>query len=238
VNVTAIMHESSIASELPQLLVWLKSVGFAPVMAMLLIASAAVPTFSSLMFCAVAVVPTVVFANVSAEGVSEGWGANGVLPVPLSATVCGEPVALSATESVAAKLAAEAGVNVTEMEQLAFAASELPQVLVWAKSVGLVPVIEIPEIVNAALPVFLSMTVCAGDVVPVLVVKLSELGESETAGAAAAVPVPLKVTVCGDPVALSATESVAAKLAAEAGVNVTEMEQLAFAASEFPQVLV
>jgi hypothetical protein len=35
------------------------------------------------------------------------------VPVPLSAVVCGEPDALSATESVAEKLAADAGVNVT-----------------------------------------------------------------------------------------------------------------------------
>jgi len=53
-------------------------------------------------------------------------------------------------------------------------------------------------------------------------------GESETAvpvtvklGIGAAVPVPVRDDVCGDPVALSATESVAEKLAAEAGVKVT-----------------
>jgi hypothetical protein len=39
--------------------------------------------------------------------------------------------------------------------------------------------------------------------------------------AAAAVPVPLSATDCGEPVALSATESVAEKLVAEAGVKVT-----------------
>jgi hypothetical protein len=36
-----------------------------------------------------------------------------------------------------------------------------------------------------------------------------------------AIPAPLKVTVCGDPEALSATDSVAEKPAAEAGVKVT-----------------
>ena len=35
------------------------------------------------------------------------------IPVPLKAAVCGEPEALSATESVAEKLVAEAGVKVT-----------------------------------------------------------------------------------------------------------------------------
>lgn len=50
--------------------------------------------------------------------------------MPVTVTICGEPVALSATETVAAKLAAEAGMKVTEMEQLAPAASVVPQVLV------------------------------------------------------------------------------------------------------------
>jgi hypothetical protein len=40
-------------------------------------------------------------------------------------------------------------------------------------------------------------------------------------GATAAVPVPLRAVVCGEPEALSATDSVAVKLAAEAGVKVT-----------------
>jgi len=52
------------------------------------------------------------------------------VPVPVSVAVCGEPVALSATESVAEKLATEAGVKVTEIAQWEPAASELPQVLV------------------------------------------------------------------------------------------------------------
>jgi len=40
-------------------------------------------------------------------------GVTAAVPVPVSAVVCGEPDALSATESVAAKLVADAGVNVT-----------------------------------------------------------------------------------------------------------------------------
>ena len=102
----------------------------------------------------------------------------------------------------------------------------------------MVPPIEIPEMVRAAVPVFLSATVCAALVEPMLAEKVSEVGERETAGAAAVVLVPLRATVCGEPVALSATESVAAKLVAEAGVKVMEIEQLPLAASELPQVLV
>jgi hypothetical protein len=35
-----------------------------------------------------------------------------------------------------------------------------------------------------------------------------------------AIPVPVRLPVCGDPLALSATDSIAEKLAAEAGANV------------------
>jgi hypothetical protein len=160
------------------------------------------------------------------------------LPVPFSVTVCGEPLALSATETVAVKLAAEAGVKVMEMVQLTPAASVSPQVLVSEKSLELVPAMEIPVIESVAFPVFIRVVDCAALVVPATAEKVSVTGESETPGAAGAVPVPLSATVCGEPVALSAIESVAAKLAAEVGVKVTETVQLAPAASELPQVLV
>src|SRR5580698_9257426 len=68
----------------------------------------------------------------------------GVIPVPLRAVVCGAPTALSATESVAVKLVAEAGVKVTETVQLAPAASDWPQLLLWPKSPELVPATLIP----------------------------------------------------------------------------------------------
>lgn len=74
--------------------------------------------------------------------------------MPLSIAVCGVLAALSATEMVAEKLAALAGVRVTEMLQFAPAASVPPQVVVSAKSVGLAPVIVMPVMVRAALPGF------------------------------------------------------------------------------------
>ena len=80
------------------------------------------------------------------------------MPVPESATVCGEPVALSATLSDAAKPVADAGVKVTAMLQLALMASEAPQALTSAKSVGLVPVSEMLEMVSGAVPVLESAT--------------------------------------------------------------------------------
>ena len=71
---------------------------------------------------------------------------------------------------------------------------------------------------SGAVPVFESVAASAAEVVPVSVLGKLRDGVSEAAGA---MPVPVKLEVCGDPVALSATDSVAEKLAADAGVNVT-----------------
>jgi len=162
-----------------------------------------------------------------------------VTPVPLRVEVWGEPLALSATETLAVNAPPASGVNVTEMTQDPAAASVVPQLLVWAKSVGLAPVSVMPEIVSAALPGFESVTVARAEVDPTLVLaKMTEVGESTACGAAATVPVPLRVATCGEPVALSATETDALKVVAEAGVKVTEMVQVAAAARVLPHVVV
>jgi hypothetical protein len=134
---------------------------------------------------------------------------NGV-PVPLSATVWGEPLALSAIESVAVKLAADAGVNVTETVQLTSIARVVPQVVVCAKSEEFVPAIVTPVILMEALPVFVSVTICAALVVPEVAENVSDVGVNVAIGAGAAMPVPDKDEVCAAGVALSVTVSVAA----------------------------
>ena len=78
--------------------------------------------------------------------------------MPDRLAVCGLPLAESLAVNVAVRLPGAAGVNVTFMVQLALAASELPQLLVCAKSVLLVPVKPMLEILKAALPVFESVT--------------------------------------------------------------------------------
>ena len=71
---------------------------------------------------------------------------------------------------------------------------------------------------NGAVPVFDSVAAIAAEVVPVAVFGKGSDGVNEATGA---IPVPVKLEVCGDPVALSPTESVAEKAVADAGVNVT-----------------
>jgi hypothetical protein len=71
--------------------------------------SVAVPVLDNVATSAEEVEPTAVLGKLSA-GLSEAAGA---VPVPVSDTDCGDADALSATESVAEKLDAEAGVKVT-----------------------------------------------------------------------------------------------------------------------------
>ena len=87
------------------------------------------------------------------------------VPLPLKGTVCGLPAALSLMLSKAFRLPVAVGVKVTLMVQLPPAATEVPQLLLCAKSPALLPVSEMPLIVNAALPVLLSVTACPALVV-------------------------------------------------------------------------
>src|ERR1700691_3172895 len=106
------------------------------------------------------------------------------------------------------------------MEQLDPAASVEPQALApveSAKSLGFVPVMLGTMLFSVAVPVFESVAASADEVVPVGVLGKATGELSEAPGA---VPVPVRVEVCGDPLALSATESVAVKLEAEAGAKV------------------
>jgi hypothetical protein len=153
--------------------------------------------------------------------------------------VCGEPLALSATETVALNGSEDDGVKVTVIEQEVLAASVEPQVEVFANSLGLAPPIVMLEMLSITLLVLESVR--AGAVaVPftVSLPKLSVVGVRVAVGVAAAVPVPLSVAVWGEPLASSATEIVALKGATDAGLKMTVIVQDVLAASVAPQVLV
>lgn len=159
-------------------------------------------------------------------------------PVPVMTADCGEPAALSATEIAAVKLAAEAGVKLTVMVQVAPAARDAPQLLVWPKLLAFAPVAEMLVIVSAVLPGFDNvMGRGVADVLMVVLGKASGFGLRTACGTSGAVPVPVTAADCGEPAALSAMEIAAVRAAAEAGVKVTVMVQVAPAASDAPQLL-
>ena len=76
----------------------------------------------------------------------------GVVPVPERLTVWGLPAALSVTMTAAVRVPCAAGLKVTLMVQLAPAATLDPQLLVWAKSLALVPETAMLVTLKSALP--------------------------------------------------------------------------------------
>ena len=101
-------------------------------------------------------------------------------PVPLRATVCGVPVALSAIDRLAASAPAAAGLNSTETVQVAPAASVAAQVVAdFRKDVALAPVMVSEDSVTVPVPVFLMVTTCAAVVEPTVVeAKVNAVGLS------------------------------------------------------------
>ena len=80
------------------------------------------------------------------------------MPVPLSVIAWGLPAASSAMLTDAVFDPVAVGLNVTEIVQLAPAATGLTQVVACVKSPEFVPVIVIPVIDKAALPEFVRVT--------------------------------------------------------------------------------
>jgi hypothetical protein len=114
-----------------------------------------------------------------------------VVPVPVNGTVCGLPGTPSATLTAAVRVPDAVGVKVTVNVQLVFAARLDPQAFAGAgtaKSPGLVPVNVMPAMLSAALPLFVSVTVWAVLVVPIVslanVRRMGESGTSRNQGAA------------------------------------------------------
>jgi hypothetical protein len=96
---------------------------------MLLIVSGADPVLVSVTVCAVLLVFTNWLPKLRLAGDKDTAGA--VVPVPLSATVCGLPLALSVTEMLPLREPEAVGLKVTEIVHVPAAAIEAPQVLVW-----------------------------------------------------------------------------------------------------------
>jgi hypothetical protein len=85
-------------------------------------------------------------------------------------------------------------------------------------------------------PVLVKVTAWAALVVPTCwLVKVRLVGVRFTAGAT---PVPVKLAVCGLPLALSETVMAPVRVPTVVGVKVTLIVQLAAAASEVPQLFV
>jgi hypothetical protein len=147
-----------------------------------------------------------------------------LLPVPFNETSCGLPVALSAMTSVAAISPVAVGVNVTPIVQLAFAAKVPVGLQAFAPFASpklplLSPVIEKLVKLTGPVPVFVTVTFCAGLVEPIVCeANVSDVGDTVTV-AGPFIPVPVNVTICGLPVALSVKVIVPVRVPAAVGLN-------------------
>jgi hypothetical protein len=159
------------------------------------------------------------------------------VPVPESATECA-PVALEATSRLAVRAPATVGVNFTCAVHEAPAATLEPAAQVpppTAKSAALVPLSDRPEIIKAAVPELVTVTVCAAlDMFNFCAPKARLMGEKLKAGVpvgGVVVPVPLKATAPGLPAALCAIDKLPLAAPAAVGLKVTVILQLAPAAT-------
>jgi hypothetical protein len=145
-------------------------------------------------------------------------------------------LALSVIVSVPLAEPAAVGVKVTLIMQLIPALSELPQVLVSAKSLLLGPVIATLVMTSVALPVLVNVRTCAALLKPTVVLGNVIFGGSGPT-ATGSVPVPLRLTVWVELVllALSVIVSVALAVAGAMGLKVTLMLHFIPALSELPQ---
>ncbi len=161
--------------------------------------------------CAALVVPISWALNARLAGDSE---ASGAMPLPVNGMLCGLFAALSVKVKVPERVPRVEGVNVTLIVQLARAASEVPQLLVGAKS----PVATILEIATAPSPVLVNVAVWGALVVPTrCALKVRLAGESATLGAA---PVPVNAMLCGLVPALSVRVTAPVRVPSAVGVKV------------------
>src|SRR5580698_2269131 len=90
------------------------------------------------------------------------------------------------------------------MVQFAPAARAVPQLFAKPKAEALAPVIAMLEMETAVAPVLVIVTDCEALVVPTgTLPKAREVADRETAPPPPLPPVPVRETVCGEPVALS-----------------------------------
>jgi|SRR5713226_866285 len=156
------------------------------------------------------------------------------VPVPAKVTSCGLPPPVSEIDTFAVREPSAVGLKVTVIEQLAPVATLVPQVLVWEKSLALVPVTVIDFTVMACTLVLVSVTVCGVLEEPTFTFPKLRLDDESCTN----VPVPVRVAVCGLPGALSVTVMAAVWVLVLDGLNVTLIVQFAPASTLEPQVLV
>ena len=228
-KVTLRVQFAPAASTVPQLFV---SGKLLEVLATLEMVNEALPVLVSVTTWGALTAPAAWFPKVRLVG--DRLATRAARPEPVRLAVWGLPGALSTIDSVPVRLPAAVGVNTTLIVQCAPAATEAPQSLVWPKS----PVVVIPEIDSAAFPVLESVIACAALGLATLWLLKFTLDGNRLAAGAFVPPVPVRLTVCGLPPALSLIETEPVRAPEAVGVKVTVTVQWAPGAIELPQLFV
>ncbi len=241
-NATLAVQLAEAASVVPHVLEEiLKSPGFVPPSAILLMFKVVVPLFVSVAAFAAPTLPIVTETQLIVVGLADALPDVVAAPVPVSATVCGLFVAESVKLSVAVRAPDAVGLKTTEAEQLAAAARLAPQLLVGIlKSPAFVPVIATLLIVIDAPVPFASVDDIAELLDPTLTLpNESEVGLADTDPTAA--PVPVNATFCGLLLAESVKLNVAVRVPDAVGLKITAAAQVCDAATlvlqEFVEIL-
>lgn len=219
----------------PQLFCWLKSPVSAPPILMLEMASGAVPEFVKLTALAMLPWPVNSAAKLRRPGAraTAGW-----VPVPVSATDCGLPAALSATVTVPLIVPADFGSKSSVMVQLAPTAIDPLHGLTSAVPIAKSALAVMLVMLSAAEPVLVRVTFCVALDVPTGCEPKLKLAGEKLATGAGVMPVPVSATTCGLPAALSMMLIDPVRAPATDGVKVTLIVQLAPGASVEPQMVV
>lgn len=131
---TLIVHFARPAIPVPQVLVWVKSAAFAPVIVIPLMIMAVVATSVNVIALAALVVPTVCALNRRLVGNKEAS-----VPMPTRSAVWELPAALSVTTRLAKRVLMLVGPKLTSIAQVDIPATPDPQVFVCEKSAAFGP---------------------------------------------------------------------------------------------------
>ena len=238
VNVTLTVQLSPAARLAPQVFTEIaKSPAFAPLSEMLVIVTVAGPVFVRVTLCALLVPATTTLPNARLAGLR--LTTNGFTPVPDNDALFGLPAALVVNVKEAERTPVADGENVTLTAQFRPAPKLAPQVFAeMLKSAAFAPVRVILVMVNEAVPLLVSVTVCALVVAPTTMFPKERLpGFRVTAGTGGVTPVPESVALSGllDALVRKVKDAVLAPSAV--GVKVTLTMQLLPAARLAPHGL-
>ena len=187
-----------------------------PVATTLEMCTAALPEFVSVMFCEV-LLPVATLPKFRLVGLALNWPDAAAVPVPVRAIVNGDPVALLVTVMDPVALPAAVGANFAL--SVALCDGLIVAGVVSPLTVKPVPAATMLEICTAAVPVLESVMLCEVLLPVATLPKFRLVGLALNWPDAAAVPVPVRAIVNGDPVALLVTVMDPVALPAAVGAN-------------------